>query len=326
MHTIKYKFKKLNFLLILALGFFISNCTEKNILTKNSKDKTTNVKVTLIEADFGCYKLSDLDSNLKSGAIFYPRFSATNRNSPHFENCPTMANAKSMDFTNRPVILLVHGFNSDAKSLHYQAKYLARMGIVAMTFTTKSFNNPKQWVGAYQDMLKSLQRENSLAASPVFSKIDTKNISLMGHSMGGGGLFYFADKFPLTKFASIIALAPYNIKVVESNYPGTKMASPVLVLSGSSDGIALPHQQQKYYNRVPNSTSKALVELKGVGHSDHGSYGNDQQHKIIDKYIQDWVKIYVYKIAVATTVFTKKKLDELKASDEIVKYSINNLE
>lgn len=231
-----------------------------------------------------------------------------------------------MDFTNRPVMLLVHGFKSDDRSLHYQAKYLAKMGIVAMTFTAKDFNDPKQWVGAYQDMLKSLQRENSSVASPVFSKIDTKNISLMGHSMGGGGLFYFADKFPQLKFASIIALAPYNIRFIESNYPGTKMASPVLVLSGSSDGVALPHQQQKYYNRVPNSTSKALVELKGVGHSDHGSYGSDQQHKIIDKYIQDWVKIYVYKTPIATTVFTKSKLEQLKTSNEIVKYSINNLE
>lgn len=326
---IKPILRKTFYIVILIVAFLLSNCTENNKEIIQNKDET---KLEILDTNFGCYKLEKVGETLKSGVVFYPSKMPTNRNNPNMENCPAMNKAKSMDFSNRPAVILVHGFNSDETSLHYQARYLAKMGFVAMSFTTKWNNNfslievyPKLWADAYKDMIKSLDYENSLQNSPVFSKINTKNISLIGHSMGGGGLFYFVDKYTDIKINSIIALAPY-FSIAENNKIGVKMKSPVLILSGANDIVAPPSHQDKYYSNVANSTIKTLVKLNKVSHSDHGSYGSDEKHEIIDKYIKDWLKIYVYKIPIESTTFSKSSLEKLKTNHEIAKYLTTNFE
>lgn len=319
-------FKSSKKLLLLLLILFLANCAEK-IPTINSENPTKKIsEIKLIDADFACYKINSVDDQLRSGAVFYPiKKSAAFKSNKGVEKCKQMDKAEKMPFSKRPAVLLVHGFSSDETTLHYQAKYLAKMGFVAMIFTTQVFAQPEQWTGAYEDMLLSFKRENSLEKSPVFEKMDAKNISLMGHSMGGGGLFFFADKFPDLKFSAVIALAPFNINLIESWYPGTKQSSPTLILSGNSDMVAAPNQQKLYYNRISKEIPKTIVELKGITHSDYNNSGSDADHEIIDKYIKDWLKIFAYKMDIKETSYAKSSLENLKKSGEIVYLKTNKL-
>lgn len=209
------------------------------------------------------------------------------------------------------------------KENHYhQAQYLAKMGMVAMVFTTAQANNPlanpKWWVDAYNDMLKAVNKENSLALSPIAGKIDLQDISIMGHSMGGGGIFQLIEQDNSLKFTTLIPLAPWN-----SAYASAKISTPTLVVSGTSDSVAPPNMQEGYYAKIPTSATKVLIKLNGVAHNDFGNDGSDAKHEIIDKYIKDWVKIQVFNIAKNTTLYADEKISQLKASGELVEYKTN---
>lgn len=312
---------KLKNLIIISISILLFSCSQNN-----QQNKPLAKKDPILDADFACYKIDKVGDKLNSGVVFYP-IEKTNSSSKQ-NICKSMQESIKMPFTKRPVILITHGWLGKKEDHYHQAQYLARMGMVAMVFTSAQHANiaaqPKWWVDAYLDMLKSLEYENSLQNSPVFAKIDTKNLSLMGHSMGGGGLFWLIDEHPNLKFTTIISLAPYKYGL-GNYYAGVKMNSPILIVSGGSDSVAPPRMQENYYKTVPNTITKNLIKLKSIEHNDFGNQGKEEKHKIIDKYIQDWVKIQVYKINPSKTLYAPTNINKLKESGELVTYKSNEL-
>lgn len=288
------------------------------LILLTSCEQTPKPKQLLNSSGIGCYSMQSVGDKLDSGVVFYPLEKSTDTNI----KCKNMYFAEKMPFSNIPIILITHGWLGKKEDHYHQAQYLARMGMVAMVFTTAQGNNPlanpSWWVDAYQDMLKAVDKENSLALSPIAKKIDLKDISIMGHSMGGGGIFQLIEQDASLKFTTLVPLAPWN-----SNFGSDKISAPTLVVSGASDSVALPSMQEGYYAKIPESATKVLIKLNSVRHNDFGNQGSKQKHEIIDKYIKDWIKIQVFKVAKSETLYANEKISQLKTSGELVNYKTN---
>lgn len=312
------------------LGLSLTACPDNN-----SKQPSANSNAN---ANYACYKVEGFNqfNQLESAFVIYPTKEVGDTTS-----CKAKNQAQPMNLDGKkPMLLIVHGYLGGKEAHIHQAKNAAKQGMISIVFTTSFHTNdrvaPRTWSPAYKQMIELAQREATDASTPINAKADTNNISLMGHSMGGGGLFHFADDYPAdaNKVKTYIALAPYKIEdtnlseyEAQQPYAGSSMNKPVLILSGEADTDISATMPKGYYEAVPNSVAKARIVLKGVEHNDYGnSYPErSNMHEVIDKYIADWIKIQVFGENKDSTIYKDSSLQELRNKGEITDSEVNNL-
>lgn len=163
-------------------------------------------------------------------------------------------------------IVLVPGYKATQRSVSMWARYLAQRGYVTMTIGTNVLtDSPALRAKALIDGMETVRAENKRKASPLFKKIDTKNIAVGGWSMGGGGAQLAAklDK----NIKAVIAIAPW---LFPRNFEVSDLAHkvPVLILSGKIDPTAPPQRHSDvHYASTPESTKKMLFEINEGNHS-----------------------------------------------------------
>lgn len=162
-------------------------------------------------------------------------------------------------------IILVPGYRSSQKSVTAWAKYLAARGFLSITIGTNTlYDNPNLRAAALIDGMETIRKENKRKSSPLYGKIDTKNIAVGGWSMGGGGA-QLAAKMD-SRIKVVLAFAPWLGK--DTSLPlDLKHASPVLIISGQNDPTAPPAlHSDLHYQNTPNSTNKLLIEISEGNH------------------------------------------------------------
>jgi hypothetical protein len=117
--------------------------------------------------------------------------------------------------------------------------------------------------------------------SPVRDRVDPARLSVVGHSMGGGGALVAALQRPSLKTA--VGLAPFK----PSGNPTTDQV-PTLLIAGQSDTTVTPSTVQTLYNAIPASTEKAYLEFSGAGHA-FFTRSNTLEMRILIP----WFKIFV---------------------------------
>jgi alpha-beta hydrolase superfamily lysophospholipase len=157
-------------------------------------------------------------------------------------------------------IAIAPGFTGYQSSLAWLGPKLASHGFVAIiidTFTTSDQPAPRA-----QQLIAALRQVSELSASrrsPLHGKVDKRRLGVMGHSMGGGGALIAARDLPELKAS--IPLMPWN--------PDKNIATevPTLIIACERDTIAQNSAHSiPFYDALPNTLSKAYLELKGQSH------------------------------------------------------------
>ncbi|WP_018653227.1 alpha/beta hydrolase family protein [Actinomadura flavalba] len=175
-------------------------------------------------------------------------------------------------------IAVMPGFVSPQSTIQWFGPRLASYGFVVITLdSAMPMNFPtarsNQQLAALDYLVKS---------SPVRDRIDASRLAVIGHSMGGGGSLWSAQK--RTSLKAAIPLAPW-----EYNSAWDGVRTPTLVIGGEDDKIApVGGMASNFFTKLTNAPEKAYLELRGGNH-----WAPTQQSPVVNKYTLSWLKRYV---------------------------------
>jgi dienelactone hydrolase len=117
--------------------------------------------------------------------------------------------------------------------------------------------------------------------SPVRDRVDPNRLSVLGHSMGGGGVVYATEHRPSLKAA--VALAPFS--------PSQNLSTdtvPTMVIGGQNDTVVTPSYVDSLYATMPASTPSDFAQIAGADHV-YYTHPNNVEMKLLIP----WLKIFV---------------------------------
>jgi dienelactone hydrolase len=117
--------------------------------------------------------------------------------------------------------------------------------------------------------------------SPVRDRVDPNRLSVLGHSMGGGGVVYATEHRPALKAA--VALAPFS--------PSQNMATdtvPTMVIGGQNDTVVTPSYVDSLYATLPAATPSDFAQIAGADHV-YYTHPNNVEMKLLIP----WLKTFV---------------------------------
>jgi hypothetical protein len=178
---------------------------------------------------------------------------------------------------------------------------LASFGFVVIGVETNSTND---WDTARGTQLLAaldyLTRQSS-----VRDRVDASRLSVIGHSMGGGGAFSAATQRPSLKAA--IGLAPY--------FPSGNLSNvrvPTLIQGGLNDTVVTPSYLDGLYSTLPAGTPGAYVQYSGADHLFWTKANSIELRTLIP-----WLKIFVD----GDTRYTQFMCPALKDTAQVARYS-----
>ena len=170
------------------------------------------------------------------------------------------------------------GFMSPEALISWYGPRLASQGFVVLTIAT---NTPADTPTARADQLLAALKY-LVEKSPAKDRIDGSRLSVMGHSMGGGGSLEAAARNASLKAA--IPLEPWDLG---QNF--SRVRTPTLIFGGQFDTTApAPVHAIPFYNSLPADANKGYIELAGGSHFEPIS-----PNVTIAKYSISWLKRFV---------------------------------
>lgn len=152
------------------------------------------------------------------------------------------------------------------------------------------------------------------------------NVGIMGHSMGGGASFLAGQNN--TSIKTVVGLAPAQTNP-EASVAAANVTVPVLILSGSSDGVTPPaDHHQLIYNNL-GSSCKYFLSVLGGGHCyfansnfncDFGETTSStgitldraEQQEIMFDYILPWFDFYLKEECAAWSSFISPQASDAR--------------
>ncbi|UWE11277.1 poly(ethylene terephthalate) hydrolase family protein [Actinacidiphila bryophytorum] len=159
----------------------------------------------------------------------------------------------------------------------WMGPWLSSFGFVVIGIETNSRNDFDAARGT--QLLAAL--DYLTQRSPVKDRVDTSRLSVIGHSMGGGGVVYASEHRPSLKAA--VALAPFS--------PSQDMSTdqvPTMVMAGQNDTVVTPSYLDGLYATMPAATQSDFVQIAGA---DHVWYTHPQTTEM--RLLIPWLKIFV---------------------------------
>jgi dienelactone hydrolase len=178
---------------------------------------------------------------------------------------------------------------------------LASFGFVVIGVETNSRNDFDTARG--QQLLAAL--DYLTRTSPVRGRVDPNRLSVVGHSMGGGGALVAATNRPSLKAA--VGLAPY---LPSGNL--SRISVPTMVIAGQNDTVVTPSYLDGLYPTLPASTPGAFVQIAGVDHLFATKPNTVEMRTLIP-----WLKIFVDN----DTRYSQFLCPSLKDSSGVSRYS-----
>jgi predicted dienelactone hydrolase len=157
-------------------------------------------------------------------------------------------------------VALSPGFTASGTDYEWVGDMLASHGIAAL-LTTPTNTQADQPPARGDDLVaavKHLIKENDRQGSPLMGKLATDRICVTGHSMGGGGSLFAANKLG-TMIRCAVPMEPYQ---PGGSFP--MIMAPTLIVGAASDTVAaVAGNAQGHYNSIPAATPKFLVVFEG---------------------------------------------------------------
>ena len=170
------------------------------------------------------------------------------------------------------------GYTASQSSIAWLGPRIASQGFVVITIDTNSIYDQPSSRGT--QLLAAL--DHLTLRSTVRTRIDSTRLSVMGHSMGGGGSLEAAEDRPTLQAA--IPLTGWN---TDKTWSGNRV--PTLVVGAENDTIApVSSHSIPFYTSLSATYEKAYLELNNAGHSAPNS-----PNTTIARYSISWLKRFV---------------------------------
>ncbi len=185
-------------------------------------------------------------------------------------------------------IAISPGFTQGQRHINWWGSRLASHGFAVLVLDTNSpQDRPEARADALMAGIDTLQAESRRRGSPLYNRIDTQKMAVMGHSMGGGGAMIAANNNGHRLRASI----PFTPWQPDADFSNTTV--PTLVLAGESDTIAsIVDHAWPHYASLPYSTHRAYLEIANGDHFIGNNIG-EQWHPLLGRYAIAWLKLYM---------------------------------
>jgi dienelactone hydrolase len=204
-------------------------------------------------------------------------------------------------------IAVVPGYTARQSSINWWGPRLASWGFVVITIDTNSTldqpsSRSRQQLAAL-DQVASLSRTSS---SPIYNKVDTSRMGVMGWSMGGGGSLISTESRPSLKAS--IPFAPWN---TTSSF--SSVTVPTFIIACQNDSIApVSSHANDFYNSMSRNP-KQFLEIRNGSHSCANSGNSDQD--ILGKKGVAWMKRFMDNDTRFTTFACTNSESSLDVSD-----------
>ncbi len=224
-----------------------------------------------------------------SATMYYPGASAS-ASAPFHPACPAA-----------PIITFGHGFFQPVSAYASTLSHLATHGYVVIATTSESglLPNHSNFAADISQCITFLEQQNALPSSFVFQHIDTQHIGISGHSMGGGASILASASDPRIDCLATMAAADTSPSSVTA---AANVNVPMLLISGSSDTIVPPANNQAHYSSARAPKSFPLISGGfHCGFEDSTSFGCDtsatlsraDQLAITRRLITGWMNLYL---------------------------------
>lgn len=170
------------------------------------------------------------------------------------------------------------GYTAAQSTIAWLGPRIASQGFVVFTIDTNSVYDQPASRG--DQLLAAL--DYLTTRSSVRTRIDSSRLSVMGHSMGGGGTLEASKDRPALQAA--IPLTGWNLT---KNWAGNRV--PTLVVGAENDSVApVSSHSIPFYNSLSATSEKAYVELNNASH-----FAPNSSNTTIARYSISWLKRFV---------------------------------
>jgi dienelactone hydrolase len=182
-------------------------------------------------------------------------------------------------------IAIVPGYTARQSSINWWGPRLASHGFVVITIDTNStLDQPSSRSRQQMAALSQVVSLSRTSTSPIYNKVDTTRLGVMGWSMGGGGSLISARDNPSIKAAA--PQAPWN---TSSNF--STMTVPTLIFACENDSIASTSSHASPMYNSMRLNPRQYFEINNGSHSCANS-GNSNQ-SLIGKRGVAWMKRFM---------------------------------
>jgi len=247
---------------VAAISGSVTSVIPAQAQAANPFQRGPNPTVSSVEASRGSFAISQTSvSNLSTpgfgaGTIYYP----TSTGEGTFGG-----------------VVIAPGFTATQSSIAWLGPRLASQGFVVFTIDTNGiFDQPSSRADQLLAAVDYLANTSS-----VRTRVDRTRMSVMGHSMGGGGTMEAA-----TDRQSLQAAIPLTGWHTTKTF---RTSVPTLVVGAQNDTVAsVGSHSEPFYNGIPSTTDKAYLELRGASH-----FTPNSSNTLIAKYSISWLKRFV---------------------------------
>lgn len=177
-----------------------------------------------------------------------------------------------------PAVIVEPGFFSSTTQLDDVQNRLASHGFLVIGVNnTSHFNlittNLEPYKAALLETIQFVLHSTTDSSHPLYRKVDTLSIGIIGHSMGGGGVIMACNSIGSDYnryIKTAIAMNPYG------KCSGSNIKIPVMLFSSDRDSIInpfMPHDaaspENVYFsfNSIQNGNIKLFANFKNMDHN-----------------------------------------------------------
>lgn len=223
----------------------------------------------------------------------------------------------NLSATSYAATTLTGGYSNTKEQMTWLANHLSSHGYIVITMTPKNiFGTPPVWQTAHKAGISKLKAETARSSSPIYKKIATAKLGIMGFSMGGGGTLLAAADLK-TEVKTAIPLAPY-LGFSSPNY--ANISAKTLIQAGANDTVSFPSTVASYYQSLPSSLTRALTTFRGASHLDWINGGNATQHARFKTLVTSWLKVYLDGDSAYSTYLDGTEHDQQLAEDWFTRF------
>jgi hypothetical protein len=214
------------------------------------------------------YSIEDEDEKIKSHDIYYP--------------ATVKASQKKW-----PLVVIANGTGTPAQKYKAIFRHLASWGFIVV-------GNQEEWAWEGKSSSKSqdvVLRENDNPQSPLYQKVDTQYIGLVGHSQGGMAVYTAASRFSNShRYKALCIQSSTAIMLADSlGWDFLKdVKAPMLMMGGcgtvDANALCKLDDMMKSYDAI-GSKQKVLGRIKNADHADVIKRG--------DAYMTAWMRYWL---------------------------------
>ena len=222
---------------------------------------------------------------------------------------PSDTHGENVDVSNDvfPVIVFGHGFAMQVVAYpNFWNEFFPRGYIMVFPTTEGSFISPNhgEFAPHLQFLVSEMQTQGSGFGSPFYQRVSGQS-ALLGHSMGGGAAFLGASGF--SNVSCVVGLAPAETDPSAIS-AASSITAPVLILSGSSDGVTPPEDHHIPIYDAAGSECKYFVSIENGSHCHFasntvtctlgeiipGSLPAEAQREVTYSVLHPWLDYFLY--------------------------------